>query len=108
MLVNNQIDIYYKGKEISLDASKILYIEKNGQYTHIVTEKYLYCKTFYEVLWKRLSLKMFGYVSQGFLANYQYIESENSQYVLMKNGYVSYYSRGRRKRFLDNYLKYIT
>jgi hypothetical protein len=36
------------------------------------------------------------------------IESENSQYVLMKNGYVSYYSRGRRKRFLDNYLKYIT
>ena len=41
---------------------------------------------------------MFGYVSQGFLANYQYIESENSQYVLMKNGYVSYYSRGRRKR----------
>ena len=33
MLVNNQIDIYYKGKEIYLDVSKILYIEKNGQYT---------------------------------------------------------------------------
>ncbi len=28
MLVNNQIDIYYKGNEISLDISKILYIEK--------------------------------------------------------------------------------
>lgn len=41
MLVNNQIDIYYKGKETSLDASKILYIEKNGQYTHIVKEKIL-------------------------------------------------------------------
>ena len=33
MLVNNQIDIYYKGKEISLDASKILYIEKNIYFT---------------------------------------------------------------------------
>ena len=41
-------------------------------------------------------------------ARNQYVESENSQYVLMKNGHVSYYSRGRRKRFLDNYLKYIT
>ena len=109
MLVNNQIDIYYKGKEISLDASKILYIEKNGQYTHIVTEKNTYIvkhsMKYYE---KRLSVKMFGHVSQGFLANYQYVESENSQYVLMKNGHVSYYSRDRRKRFLDNYLKYIT
>ena len=109
MLVNNQIDIYYKGKEISLNVSKILYIEKNGQYTHIVTEKNTYIvkhsMKYYE---KRLSLKMFGYVSQSFLANYQYIESENSQHVLMKNGHVSYYSRGRRKRFLDSYLKYIT
>lgn len=109
MLVSNQIDIYYKGKEISLDASKILYIEKNGQYTHIVTVKNTYIvkhsMKYYE---KRLSIKMFGYVSQGFLANYQYIESENNQFVLMKNGHVSYYSRGRRKVFLDNYLKYIT
>ena len=84
-------------------------MKKTGNITHIVTEKNTYIvkhsMKYYE---KRLSLKMFGYVSQGFLANYQYIESENSQYVLMKNGYVSYYSRGRRKRFLDNYLKYIT
>ena len=54
MLVNNQIDIYYKGKEISLDASKILYIEKNGQYTHIVTEKNTYIvKHYYEVIMKK-------------------------------------------------------
>ena len=101
MLVNNQIDIYYKGKEISLDASKILYIEKNGQYTHIVTEKNTYIvkhsMKYYEK--KIIIKKCLVMYSQGFLANYQYIESENSQYVLMKNGYVSYYSRGRRKRF---------
>ena len=109
MLVNNQIDIYYKGKEISLDASKILYIEKNGQYTHIVTEKNTYIvkhsMKYYE---KKLSVKMFGHVSQGFLANIHYVECVYSQYVLMMNGLGSYYSRGRRKRFLDNYLKYIT
>lgn len=109
MLISNQIDIYYKGNEISLDISKIFYIEKNGQYTHIMTENNTYVvkhsMKYYE---KRLPIEMFGYVSQSFLANYRYIEKENNQYVLMKNGYISYYSRGRRKKFLDNYLKYIT
>lgn len=58
MLVNNQIDIYYKGKEISLDASKILYIEKKRAiYTYSYRKKYLYCKTFYEVLWKKIIIK---------------------------------------------------
>lgn len=50
MLVNNQIDIYYKGKETSLDASKILYIEKMANIHIQLKKKYLYCKTFYEVL----------------------------------------------------------
>ena len=32
-------------------------------------------------------------LSQGFLANYQYVESENSQYVLMKNGHAGGFTK---------------
>lgn len=109
LFINDKIDIYYKGSNISLEISKIFYIEKNGQYTHIVTENNIYVvkhsMKYYE---KRLPIEMFGYVSQSFLANYHYVEKENNQYVLMKNNCITYYSRGRRKKFLDHYLKYMT
>lgn len=109
LFINDKIDIYYKGSNISLEISKIFYIEKNGQYTHIVTKNNIYVvkhsMKYYE---KRLPIEMFGYVSQSFLANYHYVEKENNQYVLMKNNCITYYSRGRRKNFLDHYLKYMT
>lgn len=109
IFIKEYIDIYYKGNEIALDVCDILYIEKNGQYTHVITNNNTYIVKHSMKYYDRiLSNQLFGYVSQSFLANYQYVESENSQYVIMKDGHISYYSRGRRRRFLDNYLKYIT
>ncbi len=108
-LIKEQIQILYKGKEVILDTSQIMYIEKNGQYTHIHTTQHLYIVKhtikYYE---DKLSLEKFGYVSQSFIAHFKYVKEENSQGVIMKDGHQSYYSRGRRKKFIENYLKYIT
>lgn len=109
VFITNKLTIYYKGQNILLDINKILYIEKNGQYTHITTKNHTYIVKhsikYYE---NYLPNKMFGYVSQSFIANFNYILNENNECVVMKNGYISYYSRGRRKAFLESYLKYIT
>lgn len=107
--ITNNLPIYYKGQNILLDIKKILYVEKNGQYTHITTKKHTYIVKhslkYYENF---LPKEMFGNVSQSFIANFKYVLNENNESVVMKNGYISYYSRGRRKPFLENYLKYIS
>lgn len=97
-LIKEQIQILYKGKEVVLDTSQIMCIEKNGQYTHIYTTQHLYIVKhtikYYE---DKLSLEKFGYVSQSFIAHFKYVKEENSQGVIMKDGHQSYYSRDNMK-----------
>ena len=84
------------------------YLEKEGHYLNIKTTNNIY-KTRHSIveLMKQLSTTMFGLVSQGFVANYQYVQSENKESITMKGDKVSYYSRGKRNEFVVGYIECI-
>lgn len=106
--INTKIKVVYQNKEIFLNTKEIQYLEKEGHYLNIKTTNNIY-KTRHSIveLMKQLPTTMFGIVSQGFVANYQYVQSENKESVSMKDGKVSYYSRGKRNAFVVGYIKCI-
>lgn len=102
------ITITYQNKEICLHTKDICYLEKEGNYLTIKTTNNLY-RTRHSIveLMKQLPTTMFGIVSQGFVASYRYVQSENKEFVTMNDGKVSYYSRGKRNAFVVGYIKCI-
>lgn len=104
--LHTKIRILYQNNEILLDTKDIQYLEKEGQYLNIKTSNNTY-RTRHSIveLMKQLPLGRFGIVSQGFVANYQYVQSENKESVTMKDGKVSYYSRGKRNVFVVGYIE---
>lgn len=92
-----------------IDIANIYYIEKDGQYSNVVTKDKTYSVKYTIKHFKEgLSKSSFGIVSQGFLANYKYVKEENKEYVLMVDNHISYYSRGKRSIFIKEYLRFIT
>lgn len=100
------IDIIYKNQPLSIDVNDIIYIEKEGQYCQVTTRQYQYkIKQTMKYFIEHLPDFMFGIVSQSVIVNLKYVKDENSETVIMNNQKQFYYSRGKRKSFLQKYLK---
>ena len=104
---DKKLVIRIDGVTIGINTKHIVFIEGNGKYCIIHTEKKQYeCHETMGDIEKRLPAEFFFRCHRSFIVNMDYVGSYDNQSVILQNGTTVFVSRQKNKAFHSAYLDY--